>query len=195
MIELPHFYLGPVSYYSRIYRALITGNGYRFDSADLWQKQTLRSRCYIASSQGRMMLSIPVSHLEISKDCKEIVNSGKELTDSMLLSSHGNWSHQHWNALASNYRQSPYFDYYADDFECIYKSGKYRTLTEFTGALHDLVMDCMGLDNLPAHHALGDAESVPREYYQVFRNRTGFLPDLSIVDLVFNMGPEARLYL
>lgn len=195
MIELPLYYLGPVSYYSRIYRALISGEGYRFDEADRWEKQTLRSRCHIASSQGSMMLSVPVKHQEIVPHTEETSQLKGALSSQVLLSVHGNWQHQHWNALVSNYRQSPFFDYYADDFAVCYKPDAYATLRDFNLALHCLVMEHLGLSNLPSGLVPSTDAFSLRPYYQVFQERTGFLSDLSVVDLLFNMGPEARLYL
>lgn len=183
MLLLPLYYLAPVSYYSRIYRALIAGEKFGFDPNDRWEKQTLRSRCYIASPQGRMMLSFPVQHTEGT--CER----------GNLLSSHGNWQHQHWNALVSSYRQSPFFDYYADDFAPHFVAGAHCTRQSFCTALHGVVMEHLGLNELPPVVTSLGGEYEEREYYQVFKSRTGFLPDLSIVDLLFNMGPEARLYL
>lgn len=201
MIYLPLYYLGPVSHYSRMYRALVSGEGFQYDAEDRWEKQTLRSRCYVAGSQGVMLLSVPVQHQSVDTLTEGALAEGTPrpkdtLTAHMLLSSHGNWRHQHWNALVSNYRQSPFFDYYADDFEQIYKSDSFSTLWEFNLALHEIVAAHLGFDELPPVGALDQrADFAIREYYQVFRNRTGFLSDLSVVDLLFNMGPESRLYL
>lgn len=179
MLELPLYYMAPVSYYSRVYRAVVGGEGFRFDPNDRWEKQTLRSRCYIAGPQGRMMLTIP------------IVNPQRGSGEGALLSDHGNWRHQHWNALVSSYRQSPFFDYYADAFAPHYQPGAHSTLASFCGALHEVIMAALEIDQV--------VEAAPlrteREYYQVFKGRTGFLEDLSIVDLLFNEGPSARLWL
>lgn len=183
MLQIPLYYLAPVSYYSRLYRALASGEGYCFDSVDRWEKQTLRSRCFIASAQGPAMLSVPVTH-----------NRASGLTADCLLSAHGNWQHRHWNALVSNYRQSPFFDYYADDFAPHYRPGAHATLWSFNMALHSVVMEHLGLNGLPPT-VRPRPSAMLNPYYQVFANRTGFLPDLSVVDLLFNTGPEARLYL
>lgn len=183
MLLLPLYYLAPIGYYSQVYRSLASGDGFRFDPNDRWEKQTLRSRCYIASPQGRMMLSFPVQHTEGAEE------------RGTLLSSHGNWQHQHWNALVSSYRQSPFFDYYADDFAPHFVQGAHTTRQDFCTALHNVVMECLGLSELPPIYIHLSASYEPKEYYQVFKSRTGFLPDLSIVDLLFNMGPEARLFL
>ena len=73
------------------------------------------------------------------------------------------------------------------------------TLWDFNLALHQVVASCLDLAHLPSPSSAepyplkGELDKV--SYYQVFSARTGFLPDLSIVDLIFNMGPEARLWL
>lgn len=141
------------------------------------------------------MLSVPVQH-QASEGLAEGADRARSgLTADMLLSSHGNWQHQHWNALVSNYRQSPFFDYYADSLLPLYKPGTCATLREFNLALHAIVMEHLGLLTLPEAIKPRTPEFQVRPYYQVFQERHGFLPDLSIVDLLFNMGPEARLYL
>jgi hypothetical protein len=133
------------------------------------------------------------------------------------ISNHGNWRHQHWNVLEAAYRHTPFFQYYEDDFRPFYEQ-RYEFLVDFNEALRHTV--CQLLDLQPdvrptleyanaeaaglldlreaihpkADHA-ADAAFRPHPYYQVFARRTGFLPNLSIADLLFNMGPEARIVL
>lgn len=204
MLTLPLYYLAPVSYYSRIYRAMAVGDTFTFNTDDRWEKQTLRSRCYIAGPQGRMMLTIPIkkapSNSPFGGGPCPVSDSTSALSAALpqrgswegaLLSDHGNWRHQHWNALVSSYKQSAFFDYYADAFKPHYEAGRYATLWQFNMALHRVVMDALELENVVEIAKKRDETA----YYQVFASRTGFLADLSIVDLLFNMGPEARLYL
>ena len=197
----PLYYLAPISYYSRLYRTLTSGEPWAFDTDDRWEKQTLRSRCFIAGPDGPQRLSIPIQHrapLPLSSNAESSPFKGElervPLTRDLLLSDHGNWRHQHWQALVSAYDQSPFFAYYADDFRPHFLPGAHATLWDFNLALHQVVADCLDLAHLPAVlPPWGESEGGP--YYQVFSARTGFLPDLSIVDLIFNMGPEARLWL
>lgn len=200
----PLYYLAPVSYYSRLYRTLLSGEEWAFDAADRWEKQTLRSRCYIACPDGPQRLTFPIQHrapqptpsrAESSpfKGELERVSEKVSLTRDILLSDHGNWRHQHWQALVSAYDQSPFFAYYADDFRPHFLPGAHSSLWDFNLALHNVVADCLDLGNLPSSPPIGEVRDGP--YYQVFATRTGFLPGLSIVDLIFNMGPEARLWL
>ena len=117
----------------------------------------------------------------------------------------------HWNAIVSAYKKSPFFDYYADDFRPFYEK-RYEFLADFNMQLHDTVCTLLGLERDVV--ALGSVESTasaidvrplveplvasvdaPQHYYQVFEHRNGFLPNLSIADLLFNMGPEGLITL
>ena len=203
MTVLPCCYLAPVSHYSAYYRA----EELQLEVCDHFTKQTLRNRCYIDSPSGALTLTIPVVKTE-----------GKSLMRDVRISDHGNWRHQHWVALESSYRQSPFFEYYADDFAPFYEK-KWEFLADFNEELMALTASLLDIQkpisrtmayegqevyepNKPyeaneAYRANGAYGShwAPRPYYQVFASRHGFLPDLSIVDLLFNLGPEGVLWL
>ena len=138
-------------------------------------------------------------------------------TRDIRISDHGNWRHLHWNALESAYNHTPFFEYYKDEFRPFYEH-KYEFLIDFNEALCRLVCalidiePCMertsAYEAAPAHaddfreriHPKKDFRTEdplfrPLPYYQVFQSRLGFLPNLSIVDLLFNMGPESILVL
>ena len=117
------------------------------------------------------------------------------------ISDHGNWRHQHWVALESSYRQSPFFEFYADEFAPFYVK-RWDFLADFNEELMSLVASLLDIskpvtrtvafeNSLP----LGEGRGGSSPYYQVFASRHGFLPDLSIVDLLFNLGPEGVLWL
>lgn len=196
-------YLAPVSYYVQLYAAT---EGTRIEQWEHYVKQTYRNRCVIATAQGPLPLTIPTES-----------NGGEKcLMRDVRISDHGNWRHLHWNAIESAYRQSPFFEYYADDFRPFYEK-KYDFLLDFNEQLRELVCNLIGFSprvelsteylrevpagdtdlrtlihpKRPCIEALPDY--TPRPYYQVFKERHGFLPDLSIVDLLFNMGPESLL--
>ncbi len=192
-------YLGPVSYYMQLNRHETVWT----EVYDNYQKQSYRNRCTIASPNGTQTLSIPVVKPQ----------EGKALMKDIRISDHGNWRHLHWNALQSAYGGSPFFEFYADDFFPFYRE-KWDFLADFNEQLQLLVCKLIGIvpdvrrttryeaapqegvvdlrENI--HPRLAPVE-VSRNYYQVFASRLGFLPDLSIVDLLFNMGPESILYL
>ena len=128
----------------------------------------------------------------------------------VLISEHGDWRRLHWGALYSAYGRSPYFDYVADDlYRVIY--GTQRHLHEFNAELHALIVDFMDLpittrylgkgeeadkaegDDLRGRIGMKKPDSLPIAnvpYYQMWTATRGFCPDLSILDLMMNMGRE-----
>ncbi len=128
----------------------------------------------------------------------------------VLISEHGDWRRLHWGALYSAYGRSPYFDYIADDLSRII-NGTQRYLHELNAQLHQLVVDFMDLP-LETHYldgvgeedmagaldlrrriAMKKADTLPIAnvpYYQMWTATSGFCPDMSILDLMMNMGRE-----
>ena len=122
------------------------------------------------------------------------------------------------DAIESAYNSTPYFEYYKDDFRPFYEK-KYEFLADFNEELCQLV--CKLIDIQPCiertseykteftteetdfreiihpkkDFRIADPEFIPHPYYQVFDSKLGFLPNLSIIDLLFNMGPESLLVL
>jgi hypothetical protein len=129
----------------------------------------------------------------------------------VLVSEHGNWRHQHWEALKSAYGMSPFFDYYQDDIhpffdEEVFRANNWQRLFDYNLAIMRKMLDLIGvkkeikLTSLPPTPPQGGRVvhvpvNVPVHYYQTFQRRHGFIPGLSILDLLFNEGPEAILYL
>lgn len=192
-------YLGPIQQYCKLYQY----QEVQIETAENYLKQTYRNRCTIAAANGPLSLSIPIIKPDTLK-CP---------TKDIRISDHGNWRHLHWNALISAYNLSPFFEYYEDDFVPFYEN-KYEFLFDFNEELRILI--CRLLDLQPhitysenylpkvSHdyreiirpkHEGEDPDFSPVPYYQVFREKHGFFPNLSIVDLLFNMGPEGLLIL
>ncbi len=197
-------YLAPVEYYTK----LLTYDRIFIEQHDHYMKQTYRNRCTIAGPDGEIALSIPTVKPDSLKcPMKDI-----------RISDHGNWRHLHWNAIESAYNSTPFFEYYKDDFQPFYEK-KYEFLADFNEELCNLVCELIDIqpvmertsdykttftpdeyDFREAIHPkkdyhLTDPEFIPRPYYQVFEARNGFRPNLSIIDLLFNMGPESLLIL
>ena len=203
-VYLPSAYLAPVQYYAKLYQY----NKVYVERYDNYVKQTYRNRCVIAAADGPLALTIPT----------EKSDSPKCLMKDVRISDHGNWRHVHWNALVAAYRHSPFFEYYADDFRVFYEK-KFPFLWDFNQEICSLVCGLIDIhpemegttdyrtafaadeDDFrelihPKHDWNGtDAAFVPKPYYQVFQAKSGFLPNLSIADLLFNMGPESLLVL
>ena len=203
-ILLSSAYLAPVQYYTKLLRN--PGGVTYVEAFENYAKQTYRNRCIIADANGPLALTIPT----------EKTTEGKCLMRDIRISDHGNWRHQHWNALEAAYRHTPFFLYYEDDFRPFYEQ-KIEFLYDFNMQLTHLVCDLIGLDvtlrptdkYLQTPDGMADFRHVitPKvswqedqefhaaEYYQVFKEKHGFIPNLSIVDLLFNMGPESILVL
>lgn len=202
-IILSSAYLAPVEYYAKLF-AYDKVYVERFDS---YMKQTYRNRCVIASAGGPQALTIPTEKGE----------GAKCLMKDIRISDHGNWRHVHWNAFVAAYKHSPFFDYYADEFHRFYEK-RYDFLYDFNMEL--CLWMCEQIDLQPVMIPTDDYVAVPegmddyRErihpkkvyteadpdfslvpYYQVFDAKQGFQPNLSIADLLFNMGPESLLVL
>ena len=201
-------YFGPIQWYQKLYRYDQT----LIEQYDSYQKQTYRNRCVIATANGLQALTVPVEHnvqrSTFSVQCKDL-----------RISDHNQWRRVHWNALQSAYSESPFFDYYADDIRPFFEK-KYEFLVDFNEAIRQTVCDLLDIqpkveytstflspltshlsplddfrEVINAKHPQADADFQPRRYWQVFEGKHGFQANLSILDLLFNMGNEAVFYL
>jgi len=197
-VLLSSAYLPPVSFFT----AINSGGDVLIEQYDNYCKQTYRNRCLIATAGGVQTLTVPIVKS----------TSPKQLMKDVRISDHGEWRHQHWNALESAYMNSPFFMYYQDDFRPFYEK-KYEFLIDFNTELTLLILKLAGIDkpvrltesyirntdDIPDLRYLiepGKNEpQAPKEYWQVFKQKYGFIGNLSAVDLLFNMGPEFPLFL
>lgn len=193
-------YFGPVQWYQKLYRS----DEVQIERYESFLKQTYRNRCLIATTQGVQALTVPVEH----HNCQFIRD--------LRISDHGNWRHLHWNALQSAYGESPFFEYYQDDIrpffekhwtflfdfneeirekmcELIDIQPNVSSTSEFVAQHTDSIKDYRNV--ITPKHPVPDSDFVSKPYYQVYQQKNGFLPNLSILDLLFNMGPESIFYL
>lgn len=203
-IYLSSAYLAPVEYYSK----LKAFDKIYIEHHDHYVKQTYRNRCNIAGPEGVLSLSVPIIRPDTPKCAMKDIR----------ISDHGNWRHLHWNAIESAYNNTPFFEYYKDDLRPFYEN-KYTFLADFNEELRCKICELMDISPVVEHTASYhtdflpdeadyrevihpkkdytevDKDFLPKPYYQVFESRHGFLPNLSIIDLLFNMGPESVLVL
>ena len=203
-IVLPTAYLAPITYYAVLYAA----DEVVIEAQEHYTKQTLRTRCTIATDQGPQTLSVNV----------EKGNKLKMPIREVRLSSHGDWQRQHLYSWATYYGNSPFYEYYIDDLRETFLHGHDGTLFGMNEALRRHIcreigfepkvryseqwmgpLDCVAPNGTfkpeTFSHVLGMVE-VPA-YYQVagVEGRQPFMADVSILDLLFNMGPEGVLVL
>ena len=192
-------YFGPVQWFQKVNRydlAIV-------DERESFLKQTYRNRCIIATANGPQALTVPVERGATGD------------ISSLRISDHGNWRHIHWNALCSAYGESPFFDYYEDDVRPFFEE-RWEYLCDYNMAIAQKMCELLQVKEpvstadvgtvdvssvadfrslIRPKHAQPDAEFEARPYWQVFGQKNGFLPNLSVLDLLFNMGNEAVLYL
>ncbi len=196
----PLFYLPPVSYFSAL---IAHESDFLIEKHEHFPKQTNRNRAKISSPNGSLDLYIPVvkgaKFHTVIKDVK--------------ISYDFKWQRLHWLSLESCYRNSAYFEYYEDEFSIFYtkkynylfdynleifqwllKQLKKNVTVEFTSEyINDVKFGLDYRDKLQFKSS-GDI-SLYKPYFQVFEDRNGFLPNLSIVDLLFSQGPKAKAFL
>ena len=193
-------YFGPVQWYQKLHRA----DHVLIEQWESFQKQTYRNRCMIATTNGVQALTVPVERITSAPTIKDI-----------RISDHGNWRHLHWMALQSAYGESPFFEYYQDDIRPFFEQ-RWDYLVDFNEAISLKMCELIDIQPQVARttefspdsidltdyrsainpkHPAPDADFSPKPYYQVYAQKHGFLPNLSVLDLLFNMGPESIYYL
>lgn len=190
---LPISYLGPVAYYS----AILQSEEIFIETKEHFIKQSCRNRCTIMGANGTQTLTIP----------KERKSSDKTLISDISISNQDNWQKSHWQSIVSAYNSSPFFEYYKDELLPFYNT-KHSTLFDFNLKLSKTILElmqvekklnftskfqkeCNGLDLRSSKFILKNQE----EYQQVFCEKYSFIPNLSILDVLFNLGPETTSYL
>ena len=200
MLLLSTAYFAPIQYFSK----LVRDDKVVIERHEHYNKQSYRNRCTIYSANGLLDLVVPV----VKTDKPKIPITEVEISCDTL------WQKQHFKAIESAYRRSPFYEYYIDDLTVFFNC-RHPYLYQFNMQIMSTVCNLMkvpfriqesreyiysgeGITDLrnsihpKIHRQDTDAGFVPPHYTQVFADRWGFKPNLSVLDLLFNMGPEAK---
>lgn len=192
-IILSTAYLPNIQYFTKLLNGKII-----LEQHENYIKQTYRNRCEILTANGVMPITIPVKRSSGSKI--KIKDVRIDHTD--------NWQRIHWKAITAAYNSSPFFEYYIDDFLPFFEKKEeflfdfnyklLQTLIELTGIKTDIILS---YNFIPVETHIHDFRACitpkkqpediyfkPKPYYQVFSNKIDFMPNLSIIDLLFNEG-------
>ncbi|HYH55835.1 MAG TPA: WbqC family protein [Anseongella sp.] len=190
-------YLPPVSWFW----AYLKGGGGEtlLERQEHFPRQTYRNRCHIYSPNGLLALSVPVQK-----------GSGEHTAvKDVRISGHHPWQKIHWRSLEAAYRSSAFFEFYEDELAPFYEK-RFDFLYDFNEQLLQLILQWMKVRLPYAYTAVYVKEYpspaadyrhrihpkkppvfTPEPYYQVFADRNGYLPDLSVIDLLFNFGNKS----
>ncbi|HEU4716254.1 MAG TPA: WbqC family protein [Bacteroidia bacterium] len=196
-VLLPSVYAGPVSWY----RAFFSTENVRIDVHENYVKQTWRNRCRIAGPNGVQDLVVPVK-----------TEGNHTAVKNVRIDYSESWQRKHWGAITSSYGKSPFFEFYSDRFRPFYFQRDWEMLTSLNHELLRVTLEAFGVKKefsltqefipyaendlrkiiSPKHK---NEEMNSSRYVQVFGERHGFIPGLSVLDLIFCTGPDARNYL
>lgn len=199
---LPTAYLGSAEYYA----TMMASEKVIIEKKETYCKQTIRNRSCILTANGPLELTIPITK----------PNGSHSLTEEIGIFNKEKWQQIHWRAIVSAYNASPFFMYYQDDLENFYKD-TFENLLEFNTKLLQIILDIIGISkDIDTNNSFINPKNINKEevndlryrigkptfseyyypkYTQVFSERHGFKANLSIIDLLFNLGPETLSYL
>ena len=195
----PLFYLPPIELFSKL---LQDKENILIERFEHFPKQTYRNRTSIHSPQGKLDLIVPVIRgSKVHTKVKDV-----------RISYDFNWQRLHWLSIQTCYRSSAYFEFYEDHFAPFYEK-KWDFLFDYNLELFQIILQQLKLNLKFSYtdsyqkeypefadlreniHPKITSELKVKPYYQVFEDRNGFIPNLSIVDLLFNQGPQSAQYL
>lgn len=195
-VLLPLFYLPPISWFSVF---LDSENEILFEQFENFPKQTYRNRAAIYGTNGKLALIIPIKH------------TGKRELKDIEISYAEDWQKIHWKSIKTAYQSTPYFEFYEDKLKNIFEE-KINSLVEFNLKALKIILDILKTEkefslteeyiknpDAENYREKFSAKSEPEfeipEYYQSFSDKSGFIKDLSILDLICNIGPESLTYI
>jgi hypothetical protein len=190
---IPTAYLAPIGYYA----ILLQNKNNEIEQYEYFVKQSIRNRCDIYGANGKLTLSIP----------KQRKASSKTILKDIKIAYHHPWQKEHWKSIVSAYRSSAYFEFYEDLFAPLYQI-KVIYLSDFNLKLQEVIFKCLQTKDTSILTQSYQKQSISNDYrnttfqiknqtkyHQVFENNCGFIANLSIIDLLFNLGPESADYL
>lgn len=195
-VLLPIFYLPPISWFAEF---LNDENEVVLEQFENFPKQTFRSRTNIFGANGKLPLILPIHH-----------NGNRAMKD-IEISYAEDWQKLHWKSIKIAYQSSPYFEYYESKLQQIF-AVQPKSLIEFSINAVKVILSILKVekeftlsneyekspemkDLRSSFSAKKESEYSLPEYYQTFSDKLGFLPDLSIIDLLCNIGPESVTYI
>lgn len=182
--------------------AMVQAKKVMFEVCDNYQKQTYRNRMAIYGAQGKIPLTVPVVYSQ----------KNRQLYKDIVISNDEKWQALHWKSIQSAYRSSPFFEFYEYDLAPLFHE-EATLLMDFNFRCLEAVLECLQHDlklektkeferdplRKTDYRFLVDHRKETHQplnpYVQVFDDKHGFIPNLSIIDLIFNEGPNALLYL
>jgi len=198
-ILLPTAYFPSVSYFA----FLLNSKNIYIEQMETFPRQTFRNRCEIMTEAGKASLVVPVIKPQ----------GNHTMTKNVEICYREPWNRNHWKALQAAYRSSPFFNYYADTFQQLFETQE-TSLINNNHSILKIISALLGIDlsiqftqdykKKPEDMLDLRLEISPKKpnlfnefprYPQVFEYKYGFVPGLSILDLLFNMGQDARNYL
>ena len=188
------------------------------EKCEMFQKQSYRTRCHIYSANGLLALTVPVRRNTPEEAVGAQRPSHKLLIDEILIDYSKPWVQQHERAIEAAYMTTPFFEYYKDDIFAILRSGE-QSLFELNRKFIELFNELIGISTpieyttewLPEHSDVEDLRNrihpkykgedmldllqIKKPYWQVFSHKQGFIPNLSVLDLLCNEGPNSISFL
>ena len=198
-ILLPTAYFPPISYIS----GCLHSEQVLIERFETYPKQTIRNHCNIYGPNGRQTLSIPVLK----------VNGNHTLTKDIRIATSTPWQRLHWRSIETAYNNSPFFLFYQDEFEKVFEK-QFDFLLDLNTLLLEIIFSILRIEKrigftdsfMKIPEGIDDYREVSNKkkvsskdafppYNQVFSPKYGFIADLSIIDLIFNVGPESGEFL
>lgn len=190
------------SYFPNIahFVAVVNSEHPTFEVCDNYQKQTYRNRCDIYAANGKLSLTVPVIYSQ----------KNRQLYKDVTIYNEDNWQQQHLKSLESAYRMSPFFEFYIDDLLPLFET-QFKTILELNMTCFDVLCDCLQIEKnytLTKTYQREHTDDLRflvnarkqidfnfEKYMQVFTEKHGYISNLSILDLLFNEGPNVINYL